>query len=723
MSAFNDALDCARQGSSSIVMVAGPPGIGKTRTAQQMAGKAAVQDTLVLWAGCLEEPGAPPYWPWLRMLRTYINGQDAEVVRVSLGDACRQMAGLDPTLAPLLSFPWSPECQSPSPPLDAAPARFQLFDAIAGVWQRIATRQPLLLIFDDLQCADVATLKLLEHVALECSTTRIMLLGTYRDSEVTRCHPLSDTLSALTRYGRLTRLRLSGFSEHETAAFVAAVRGAPSLAQSLHERTEGHPLFLAEVTRLLEDWPGAVGSVPSFDPQRVPAGVREVIGSRLNRLSAQCNHALGNAAVIGRQFDYALLTALLETLTEDQCLAVLDEAIGASLIEALPEPAVYRFTHMLIRDVLYEEMPAPRRMRLHQQIGTTIEEQHRHDLRPWLSVLAYHFHAARTAGTSIKAVDYAIRAAKQADSGLAYEEAARLYTLALDAIPATRQDDRCELFLALGDVRSKMASHDAALENFAEAAEIARQTGSPVTLARAAMGYELASWRTNGSGTASVVLLKDALAANAPGDCAQRARLLAALARALVYADHANSAVAIHQQAVSMARRLGDTVALFAALSAIVPARRSKVPLALRLDAGREAMRLAERAGMQEWALAVMLLEKQQQGSIESESSLLDAVLSACLERGMWAVEQRALALQQTASRTGRPSYPAGLTEREVQVLRMIAAGRTNQDIAKALFRSANTVASHVRNILSKVNAANRTEAAAFAVRHKLLAP
>jgi DNA-binding CsgD family transcriptional regulator len=118
---------------------------------------------------------------------------------------------------------------------------------------------------------------------------------------------------------------------------------------------------------------------------------------------------------------------------------------------------------------------------------------------------------------------------------------------------------------------------------------------------------------------------------------------------------------------------------------------------------------------------AAMLLERQQPGDTQRAGELLAVALSASRALGMRALEAQVLALQPGSPGGEYPVYPAGLTEREVQVLRMVAEGKTNQDIADALFRSVNTVANHVRHILAKIDAANRTEAAAFAARHGLL--
>lgn len=968
LAVLDAALARSLDGQASVVLVAGPPGIGKTRLAQALAERSdAATPLLVLWGRCPEEPGAPPYWPWLQVLRSFVALHTPAAVQAAVGGAAAHLAGIDPPLAPRLP-PHAPLL----PPPDAARARFELFDAITGFWQRVAAQQPLLLLFDDLHCADVPSLKLLEFVAREAATSRLLIVGCYRDAEVTRSHPLQDTIGALARRSTTQRLKLAGFSEDETLQFVAAVgtRQAPGLAAAMHHRTDGHPLFLAEMARLLDEQPAAAADGGLLlELQRVPAGVRDVIGSRLNRLSPPCSHALGNAAVIGRRFGVELLQSLLEELSEDDCLAALDEARRASLVEVLPEaaaPYTHQFTHALIRDALYEEMPAPRRMRLHQRIALGLEQRWR-DRPTALALIAHHFHAARAPECTPQAIVYAVRAAEHAVATQAHEEAARLYGLALQLLEPAQEAERLRLRLALGEAQYRAADHDGAIASFNEAALLARRLGAADALAQAALGYENASWRTSGVGVVAAALLKEAIAAHSPLDGPLRARLLAALCRALVHAERVDAALAIHGQAVRMARRLGDSAVLFAALSAIVPARWRPDLLPLRLSAGREAMALAERAGNPEWAVghltgwhvgdlmesgdregaaraaafgaepgaiaqqpylqsvllncramialhagrfaeaeqialqglqhaarfgqaagaaavqlftlrreqgrlaelapvfeqfqasvpdslvwqpgyivlccelgrqeqaqaaferlasrgfaigdasdgarsgslvylaeacawlgdaaraaqlhalllpygghgivfgahvasfgsadrvlgmlattmgrhgeaatcferaiafdrasgarpwvahtrfeyAALLVERKQPGDSAHAAALLDAALAEAHELGMAVLEQRICALQPSATGGGAAAaYPAGLSAREVQVLRMVAEGRTNQEIAAALFRSVNTVANHVRNILAKVGAANRTEAAAFAARHGLL--
>lgn len=497
------ALSRAHAGRGRVVMLAGEPGIGKTRTAEALAEQAAREGVLVLWGRCPEEPGAPPFWPWLQTLRRYAELHDDAVLHAAMGAQAPMLVALDPALAERL-----PDVPEPPPVSDPAEARFRLFDAIAEFWRRAAAERPALLIFDDLHRADTSSLRLLEFVAGTLDESRVMFLGTYRDTEVGRRHPLSATLAELARDATFQRLRLTGFSPAESAEFVGrlAVADAPALATALHQRTEGHPLFLAEMARYLrqEGRLRAPVSVDAYEAlRRLPEGVRDVIDSRLGRLAPRCQHVLGNAAVIGRGFALDVLIALLDDISADECLDAIEEAVASRLVEPLPEVGSYQFTHALVRDALYDEMPAARRLRLHRRVAETLEERHRDDLTPCLSALAWHYAAARPIGTDAKAVEYALRAASHADAHFAYEEAVRHYELALATIEAPTPERRCTLLLSLGEAQTKAGDSDAAKATFLAAAEAARRSADPLLAARAARSYEAVSWRTATAGSAA----------------------------------------------------------------------------------------------------------------------------------------------------------------------------------------------------------------------------
>ena len=602
------ALQRAESGQPGLCLLAGEPGIGKTRTAQHMVDFAAQRGVLAIWGRCPEEPGAPPYWPWLQLIRRYAALHEAADLAAVFGASAAPIVSLDPQFAAHL-----PKGTPPPTEADAAQARFRLFDAIAGFWQRAAARQPLLLVFDDLHRADVPSLRLLEFVMAEAGRSRMLVIGTYRDAEVTRQHPLSDVLVQLHRHADVQRLLLGGFSATETAEYVAAAGlAAPELGSLMHEQTEGHPLFLAEMLRDMLPSRGAeppARPAAGGAPRRVPKGVREVIGARLGRLTAPCLALLQHGAVVGRRITAAQLGVWRGGLAAEQCLAWLQEAHEASLIEETAEAGGWQFTHVLVRDTLYDELPAARRAELHREVAEALEEQHADDLTPALSALAHHWHAAGDAGDPAKAVDYASRAAQRATAMLAHEEAVRHYRLACDVLPATADHDarRCQLLLGLGVAQNSAGDSAGALATFARATTHARRLGDAGLFASAAIGFGNAVWRQGIEGTQAVTLLQEALALAAPADSRERVGLLSAHCRALLFASRPQEAEQVSFEAVAMARRLGDPQTLYEALSAIVSGRWYPEGLALRIEAAREGLELARRAPHLPWPHSTFL--------------------------------------------------------------------------------------------------------------------
>lgn len=605
LTALDAALERTLAGQGRILLLSGAPGIGKTRTAQELAARAESRGLQVLWGRCHEEPGTPLYWPWLQLLGGWLEDADETRLAEALGDDAGIIAELLPELRQRLA-----DLPSPAPVSDPAQARFRLFDAITRFWQRAAQRQPLVLILDDLHWADTASLKLLEFLARELTASPLLLLGAYRDIELSRHDPLSDTLATLSRLPYCQRLALGGMSPEETEQFLGTFGSTFSLtaiATAVYQHSEGNPLFLRELTRhLLQEGLPADGRLPS-----IPAGIREVIGQRLNRLSEHCIRILGMAAVIGRRFELELLSGLDETLTEAELLDVLDEALNAHIIEELPQPGRFQFSHALIRETLYEELSTTRRLRLHRRVGERLQELHRHDPNPHLPQLAHHFAQAAPAGTAEQAIDYAERAGARADALLAYEEAVHFYRLALQLQEQYLPQDgeyRCRLLLALADALNRAGASVDAQDTYLQAAELARSLGLTArrtveTFARIALGFENAGWRVGHSGVRAIALLEEALARLHPEEERLRAELLAALGRANIYCDRPQQANTAFRQAVRLARRLNEPRTLFNALSAIVPARYWPEQLEERLAAAREGLDLVQQVGHPEWAV------------------------------------------------------------------------------------------------------------------------
>ena len=236
-----------------------------------------------------------------------------------------------------------------------------------------------MLVFDDLNWADKGSLLLLEFVTRELADAHILLIGTYRDIELSRGHPLSQTLGELARERLFERVLLRGLSPEDVERFIEATCAfAPDQAfvHAVHAQTEGNPFFVDEVVRLLTEegalTPEALGT-PERWSVRIPEGVRETIGRRLDRLSRPCIETLTIASAIGREFALDQLARLVDP-SEDRLLELLEEALRAHVIEELPGVGRYQFTHALIQGTLADELSLTRRARLHARIAEALEE-------------------------------------------------------------------------------------------------------------------------------------------------------------------------------------------------------------------------------------------------------------------------------------------------------------------------------------------------------------
>ncbi len=610
LAALTADLDAAVGGRGGVVLVAGEPGIGKTRLAEELAARATARGAVVLWGRCWEGAGAPSFWPWVQVVRGYVQVQagDPASLRHDLGSGAADIAQLVPAVHDCI-----PDLPAPSP-LEPEAARFRLFDSLAGFLRTAAARRPLLLVLDDLHWADVPSLALLRFMSRELEGTGPLVVGSYRQSEVGQGHPLLAAVADLTR-GQHRWLLLGGLGQRDVASFVALVAGAePSteLAAEVYRQTDGNPFFVTEVVRLL-------ASQGRLDPAArdaavlgggLPEGVMAVVAERLGRLSGDCRRILEVAAVVGRDFELRVLQPA-SGLDAERLLVLLEEAEAARVVGAVPGGlSRWRFAHALVREVLYEGLLAARRVRLHGLVGEALEAVYTADPGPHLAELAHHLVEAAPGReeTAAKAVQVATLAGRRALEVLAWEDAAELFERALAALDLTERpgpQQRCELLLAVGEARMATSDVPAARTAYQQAGELARRIGSPEALAQAGLG--LGSEFTSGVvNPVQVGLLEEALTALGRDDSPLRARVLAGLARALVSTPQVERRLALSEDAVQMARRLGDPATLAAVLFgrhlAVWGSERAEVA-GERLAIATEVVGLAEQIGDRAMAL------------------------------------------------------------------------------------------------------------------------
>jgi class 3 adenylate cyclase/tetratricopeptide (TPR) repeat protein len=429
------------------------------------------------------------------------------------------------------------------------------------------------LFLDDLHWADKPSLLFLQFLARELEGARILVLGTYRDVELSRHHPLSQALAELARESLMERILLRGLTEADVARFIemtASVEAPPRLVQAVHQETEGNPFFVSEIVNLLASEGRLDGGADLREVVvTIPQGVREVVGRRLDQLSPECNFTLAAAAVIGREFGLDVLDRVVcdevrakmpqyeDKLTHEQFLVVIDEAVKARVIAEVPNAVGrYHFSHALVREALYEELGVPKRVRLHRRVGEVVEQLFEARLDDHLDELAHHFLQAQELD---KAVDYAIHAAGRAMMLLAYEEGAKLYEQALQAMElrgGVGGSEQAELLLALGDAQGRAGEGIASRDTFYRAVEAARAAGANEQLARAALG--LADRFTVGLVDEPLIaVIEEALGAIPEDDSSIRSRLLASFGMVIFFKSW-ERADALTQEAIAMARRLDD---------------------------------------------------------------------------------------------------------------------------------------------------------------------
>jgi DNA-binding CsgD family transcriptional regulator len=370
--------------------------------------------------------------------------------------------------------------------LEPEQARFRLFDSITTFLKHASQSQPLMLILDDLHWADKPSLLLLEFLARQLVGSHLLVLGCYRDTELSRQHPLSETLAQLTREPGFQRMPLRGLSREEAGRLIqatAGVRPSQGLVETIYASSEGNPFFMTEVIRSLRER-GELDPATANGPQsiRIPEGVREVIGQRLNRLSEPCRRTLVTASVIGRDFEFNLLSILCRSVSEDELLAVMDEALTAHLIEELPGRAEgYQFCHALIQETLASELSAARRVRLHARIGEALEELYGANVQANASILAHHFARAMPIIGPEKLVHYSLLAGERALATNAWEDALQHFQRGLDAKQGQLTDsETADLLFGLG--RAQLAvfprqSMPEAMDNLDQAFDAFKRAG------------------------------------------------------------------------------------------------------------------------------------------------------------------------------------------------------------------------------------------------------
>jgi tetratricopeptide (TPR) repeat protein len=628
----------AQSGHGRIVLIGGEPGIGKTRLASSLATDAYQTGATILFGHCDEDVPAS-YRPFAEALHFYADHLEDAALRRHLRGRGQGLLRLLPELRERLGTAIAAESA-----VGGEAERLQLFEAVEHVLAQASRDAPVVLVLDDLQWAGASDLLLLKHLARTAASLRLLVLGTFRESDLTPAHILSPVLADLRRESAVSRLSLQGISADAVASMLTAIgikQPVGSLAEAIWSSTAGNPFFVAELANhlaqggsLLTDLAGELKG-----DAIVPQSVREVVDRRLNRLAPNSVALLGIAAVIGQQFDLVVLEAVADAVDESAVLDSLDEGIAAALIAELPGSAdQYRFNHAIVRMALCERLSGARRRRMHRRIGEVLETRADGDASKCVDELAYHWSAAQDVD---KALIYLARAGRKAQDFLAYESAIDYFERALELIEpdsATRTVQQCDLLLGLGTAQ-RSAGIIVFRQTLLRAADLARAIGDAPRLAAAALGsghLNGLQWG-NGVDNGLVALYSEALEGLGNSEDHLRTRLAGQLAIELRYGPARERRDALTTDAITLARRLGDPATLARALAARILAIECPMTLHERLALTREFEDLAFGLGNQELAAQAAHLRFDallQNGDIEAaEQALLRCEAAAARQR------------------------------------------------------------------------------------------
>ena len=494
---LRDAFDEALAGQPTVVVLAGEPGIGKTALCTRLATYVRERGSIAVSGVCPEtESPSLAYLPIIQAVEACVASMNEAELVSALGSSAAEIARIVPRVRERLAIELRP-------PGDSEEDRWNLLQAVTAVLRNIAADKGLLLILEDLHAADRATLDVLVHLSRHMDNGRLMVLGTYRDEEVDRAHPLSATLAELRRSPRFTRVSLRGLTLAEVHDLYCRVRGQAvpwSRAESVHHQTEGNPLFVQEVLRYLVEAGLVVRREGGYSPTDVarmeadvPEGLRDVVGKRLSQLGGQTNDVLHIAAVIGRDFRLDVLQRVSE-MSEAVVFEALEEAQARAIIEDIGGFGAQvrcRFTHAFFRQILYEETFAPRRIRWHRAVASVLEEVYGDQLEEHAGELAAHYAHSSDPRDLARALTYDELAAQRAMQVFAYGESARHLERALQVESVQEVRDplkRSELLIELGEAMLAMQQPaDAVVAVAAQAFGLAESGGSSSRAARAAV--------------------------------------------------------------------------------------------------------------------------------------------------------------------------------------------------------------------------------------------
>jgi len=593
-------------GSRRVSLLAGEPGVGKTRLCSELAAAVHGQGALTLYGRCDEELSLP-YQPWVEAITHFFDHGPEPLVEEVIGLYGSELSLLVPNIRRRF-----PDIEAPLAS-DAETERYHLLQAVTSFVALISRDQPLLLVLDDLHWADKPSLTMLRHVFTNGASSSLMIVGIYRDSDLGTGHALIDTVAALRREPGVEQLSVRGLDDVEMVELVSIsaeheLDGAMvAMAHALRQETAGNAFFAHEILRNLVE----VGDVvlgddgkwvvkKSFEELTLPQSVRDVVGQRIARMGDESLKALRAAAVIGKDFELELLAAVTGS-DEDDLLDLLEAGIAAGILAEVPGSGErFRFLHTLTRNTLQAELSEGRRRRLHRKIAEALENAIGAEPGDRVGELATHWLAAAASVDNAKATQYARLAGERAASALAPDEAIRWFEKAIESLEEADEPDellRTRLLVDLGTSQRNAGTPDYR-QTLLDAGELAKSLGDADLMAEAAIANNRGMYSKLGEKDSDrIAAIEAAIEAVGHDRTARRARLLATLFSELEYATAFEDRAAIITEAESIAREVGDDQVLCAVLNRSCVTSAAPHNLHSRLETSMEAVTIAQRLG------------------------------------------------------------------------------------------------------------------------------
>jgi class 3 adenylate cyclase/tetratricopeptide (TPR) repeat protein len=588
-----------------IIFVSGEAGLGKTTLVAEAARTAHRAGASVLF-GHAEEDMATPYQLFAESLGHYVNNVEDQQLRRHTDAHGAELTRLIPALRSRVAEVPQPKAT------DSDTERYLLFTAVVEFLAEASIDDPVMLIFDDIQWADAGSLLLLRHLAATELPMRVLLVATMRDHELPNAKELRDTVGELWRQRSVSRMELEGLNHGDVLSYMEAMAGhklgedGVALAHAVHRETDGNPFFLSEVLRFLaetgaifQDAAGQWTASESLGPLALPDSVREVIGGRVARLGDRAERSLSVAAVIGRRFDFDLLTRATR-FPEEEVLEILEAATAAALVrEVAGPPGHYTFAHALIRHTIYESLGPTRRARAHRQVAEGLEDICGSHPGPRVGELARHWLNATGGSASGRAIRYARQAGDAALSALAPADALRYFTQANELLEQVDDPDpvlALDLIIGLGTAQ-RQTGDPAFRDTLLEAARRAAEFGDTERLVAAALANNRGFYSAVGATDSAKVEVLETALGDLPEHDPERALVLATLCSELTHGSPLDRRQALAGEAESIAIRSGDDTTCVRVLNHLYIPLQVPQLLGPALTRTTDSLRRAERIG------------------------------------------------------------------------------------------------------------------------------